>query len=325
MSNNSVFSVKKVVEELYEVFEDTDITQIEYQYFKTEMQGLLQQSDAVETLLQHIIEHIKLQQDKNLRKSRQAVNMALKNLKQHPEFPHMGCLQIERQKWNFNPGQILLLVSPIDLSSQFYRHVVYDLAINQQLHIINFITQPKFQKIVGDMVNKSNKKFDQQINFNADIVKLKQSHCINHFHYTFNRNDFEHHLKYLLKKYPSQVVYIDESELLMLSLENNNKNPLQELGEYLLRIANNLNITIILKLEIKEYDQETTSDKLPYTIGNIINYAEHCLYFKIDDSYNFKGDYDRFHLFSLKQYPIEKQTLFFNEESNLYEFPDLMD
>lgn len=320
MTPNSVFSIKKLIEDLHNAFDDIDISKIEYQYFKVEMQKILNESISIEDLLNRILEHLELQQDKNLMESREAIKGLVQKMKKTEFVEYLGEFRISDTTWKFNAGQLFLLSSSKDLSSEIYRHVVFDMAIKQNLKILNFISKPKHEKILNDIIVNSNKRFNEsQLSHDPDMVKIKQCQSVNHYAYHFDRQDFENHLKYLLHKYPSQVVYLDESQLLYLKSDFDDlKKANQDLGDFLLRIANMYSVTFILRIEL-EVEANLKISKLPYHIGNLLNYCEQCLHFTPSGSTKEDMGYDLYDVCNLKQYPIESKTVFFNEENNYFQ------
>lgn len=320
MSSNSVFSIKKLVEDLHNAFDDIDISKIDYQYFKIEMQTFLNESKSIENLLLKICKHLRMQQDKNLMESREAIKGLMQKMKHPKSLTQIGEFKISDSVWKFNSGQLFLLSSFEDLSSEIYRHVVFDMAIKQNLQVLNFISKPKHEKILNDIIVNSNKRFNEsQLSHDPDMVKIKQCQSVNHYAYHMDRHDFENHLKYLLHKYPSQVVYLDESQLLALKNESEDlKKSYQNLGEFLLRIANIYNVTFILRIQLQEKVNLKVSE-LPYHIGNLLNYCEHCVHFRFLEDTKEDMGYSLYDLYNLKQYPIESQTIFFNEETNSFQ------
>lgn len=323
MNINSFFELNKLTKQLSYCFEDIDPGLVDHEFFTKEINLALQKSTTAEDFFRTIVKLLKQQQDQNLVDSRSAINRAIKDITtgitntrvRRSDTELEAKLSISDKSWVFDEGQLFLLCTNGQYSSEIYQHLLMDLAVDQKINLLSFIEQAKHDLILENLIS-SIKESDreQALQFNTRLVQLKncRSYVEERIHY--NASQFEEHLSYLCKKYKLHVVYLDDISILqtIASLEISKKDQLLQIGEFLLRLANKLNIGIIIKYQHEFSDVRLLKEE----IGGLINYTSHALQFnKTLSQEAFKMAF--FDLIDLKAYPQKALDAYFNTNKGL--------
>jgi hypothetical protein len=182
-------------------------------------------------------------------------------------------LNISDLSWTLGHGQIMILCTNAMISSELYQHLLFDLAVNQHMNFLSFIEESKHDSIIDDLMNSirtSEKK--EALNFNTKLFQLKNSKAYVEETMYHSPESFEEHLKYLCRKYKTQVVYIDDISIIDFN-RSHESNTWFNVGEYLLSLANKLKLTIIFK-----YHHEFLKiDDLKRNLESLMNYTTNVL------------------------------------------------
>lgn len=323
MNINSFFELNKLTKQLSYCFEDIDPGLVDHEFFSKEINLALQKSTNVEDLFRTLIKLLKQQQDQNLVDSRSAINRAIKEItsgitdtrERRSDEVFKAKLSISDKSWVFDQGQLVLLCTNGQYSSEIYQHLLMDLAVDQKINLLSFIEQTKHDFILENLIS-SIKESDreQALQFNTRLVQLKNIRSYVEERVNYNASRFEEHLSYLCEKYKLHVVYLDDISILqnIASSEISKKDQLLQIGEFLLHLANKLNIGII----IKHQHEFTEVRLLKEEIGSLLNYTSQALQLNsVRSQEAFEMSF--FDIIDLKSYPQKEIDAYFNINKGL--------
>ena len=315
MNYNSFFKIKSLCEELHHYFEDLDPSKVDHEFFSKEIRLGMNSCDTAEDALALLIKKTKEQFDHNLIDSRTAVNQAIQRITTPTHHFETGTFKVGSFTWEFNEGQVFLLSTNANLSTELYQHIMFDLAVNQKLPLLCFVEKTKHDFMYDNLVEGikiNNPK--EVLNYNASLTQLKMSRCHVEFSLNMDQSSFLYQLSYLINKHQPKVIYIDDNSLITLSTDSavNSKDRLRRLGELLLSLANEYNVIFFLKWE----HEFSKIKSLPQDLGNILNYTQQALHFNTTETDSYSS-MKFFNLYDLKRYPLEPKDCFYDRESHL--------
>jgi hypothetical protein len=313
MKTNSIHQIKDLNEKLSLCFQDTNLEKVDLALLSKEMSLLLNHVVCVEDVFKSLIELLKQQQDINLKDSRFIVNEAIKKFTEDKDPRSFAKLNFGEYFWELCQGQVMLINSNHDLSSEFYQHLIFNLLIPKQLKCVSFMEEARKNYIFSKLLNTLSAQ-DEDLNYNSTLVQLKNNVNFIDHSYFHDRQHFESHVKYLKDKHNPEVIYIDD--MLSINLEGSKDVSrqvyLQRVGELLLHLGNRYELCFIIR---NEYEPKELK-KVSFELGNILNFTAHALHFHSHEA-DSTSEVPFFELYNLKSYPMRPVDLFFDTKTQL--------
>lgn len=315
MKTNSIFKIKDLNKTLAHCFQDTNLEEVDLDNSSKELSYYLKEATCVEDVFTYLINFLRKQQDRNLSDSRSLVREAIKTFAKNKEPGTLAELSIGEHYWKLSKGQVFLINSNKEASSEIYQHLMFNLIIPKNLRCISFMEEAKAKYIHHEIINHiSSESKNKDVSYNPALVQLKNNVSFVESSYFLNADHFENQVKYLVDKYDTHMIYIDD--VLSVNFENTKELTrqlqLQKAGELLLHLANELNICFVLKNQHEPDDLKT----ITFELGNILNFTEQAIHLQTNEADSF-SDIKFFELFDLKAYPFTSVDTYFEKHTHL--------
>ncbi|GAA0762898.1 hypothetical protein [Psychroflexus lacisalsi] len=313
MKTNSIHQIKDLNEKLSLCFQDTNLEKVDLVLLSKEMSLLLNHVVCVEDVFKSLIELLKQQQDLNLKDSRSIVNEAIKEFAGDKDPRSFAKLNFGEYSWELCHGQVMMINSNQDLSSEIYQHLIFNLLIPKHLKCVSFMEEAKKNYIFSNLLNTLS-AHDEDLNYNSALVQLKNNDNFIDHSYFHDSLHFENHVKYLKDKHNPQVIYIDD--ILSVNLEGSEDSSrqlhLQRVGELLLHLGNRYELCFIIR---NQYAPKELN-KISFEFGNILNFTAHALHFQSYEA-DSTSEVPFFELYNLKSFPMRAVDVFFDTKTHL--------
>lgn len=265
MDVNTYFDIKKHIQQIYHLLEDTDPSCVDFEFFAKQISHDFDQAKTLDEVFEIIIKAIQQQHDLKLSNTRNIVQKALTEVKQksHYSQPQIQ-LSIGENYWNLASGQVMLVHTDEMSQTDFYKHMLTDLAIRQNVKIISFISQSKHDKIIKSMLSDFQEtESENRLEYSPQVLELKRCNIM--CKHEFDENQFKYQLAYLKSTSNFDVIYLDFFQLLKTDLSDTKKEDfnnkiskkiydIKQLAEiYNTRIVCNINWNSGLKIDFKDF------------------------------------------------------------------------